>query len=73
MTWIVVVVVVVALLGFAALMDMRSRKIRGRSFTMRLPSRAERRTEARMSRRNLHGDYNNYRARRPGEDVHRAD
>jgi hypothetical protein len=73
MTWIILIVVVVVVLGAAAVMDVRSRRIRGHSLTMRLPSRMERRTEARMARRNLHGDYGRYRARRPGEDVHRAD
>jgi hypothetical protein len=73
MAWLIMVAVVVVLLGAAAVMDLRSRRIRGHSLTMRLPSRLERRTEARMIRRNLHGDYSKYRARRPGEDVHRAD
>jgi len=71
--WFILIGVFVVLLGVAAVMDTRSRRIRGHSLTMRLPSRMDRRAEARMARRAVHGGYGKYRARRPGEDVPRAD
>ncbi|MEV6608371.1 hypothetical protein [Kutzneria sp. NPDC051319] len=75
MTWFILVAVVVLALAVAALVDMRSRRIRGHALTMRLPSRLARRSEARalMSRRVAPADWDKYRARRPGEDIPRAD
>jgi hypothetical protein len=73
MVWIIVIGLFAVVLAIAAVADMRSRRIRGHSMTMRLPSRRDRRNEVRMLRRALPGDYENYRARRPGENVHRAD
>ena len=75
MTWLILIAVVVLALAVAALVDMRSRQIRGHALTMRLPSRMARRSEARalMSRRVAPSDWNKYRARLPGEDIPRAD
>ena len=73
MVWFIVIGLFVVALAAAAVADMRSRRIRGHSLTMRLPSRMDRRTEARIARRAVHGDYDKYRARRPDENVHRAD
>ncbi|QUQ63954.1 hypothetical protein [Kutzneria sp. CA-103260] len=73
MVWFIVVGAFVVLLAVAAVVDSRSRRIRGHALTMRLPSRMDRRAEARMARRAVHGSYEKYRARRPGEDVPRAD
>lgn len=75
MTWFILIAVVVLSLAVAALVDMRSRRIRGHALTMRLPSRMARRSEARalMSRQVSPADWNKYRVRPPGEDIPKAD
>jgi hypothetical protein len=75
MTWFILIAVIGLVLALAALADMRSRRIRGHALTMRLPSRMARRSEARAmtSRRVAPADWEKYRARRPGEDIPRAD
>ena len=75
MTWIILIAALVVVLAIAAIMDLRSRRIRGHSLTMRLPSMMDRRAEARMrfSRRVVPSDFSKHRARLPSEDIPRAD